>query len=145
MITTTDIGDETCIHPASKETIGLRLASLALTKTYGMNFLPVDAPKYESVKFENGKAIVSFSNVERDLVPRFTELDCFEIAGADKKFYPAKAMIVNKTSLVEVSSEKVPNPVAVRYAFTNYPHGNKLLKNTFDIPVAPFRTDNWNE
>ena len=63
----------------------------------------------------------------------------FEIAGEDKIFYPANASIDGKT--VIVSSEKVKNPVAVRFAWKSIPEPN--LFNAENLPASPFRTDDW--
>ena len=63
----------------------------------------------------------------------------FEIAGADKHFYPAKAIISGST--VVVSSEQVKEPVAVRYAFKDFVTGD--LFGTDGLPVSSFRTDDW--
>ena len=90
------------------------------------------------------KAIVTFNNAPAGLFPTFAQLEGFEIAGADKKFYPAKAKIIGRTNTVEVSSEEVAQPVAVRYAFRNYV-GNITLRNTFGLSAFPFRTDTWDD
>ena len=70
----------------------------------------------------------------------------FAIAGADKKFVWAKAVIVDpangaKADTVAVSSKEVPDPVAVRYAWADNPVCN--LYNDALLPVTPFRTDDW--
>jgi sialate O-acetylesterase len=65
----------------------------------------------------------------------------FEIAGADKVFYPAKAEIETKTSRLAVTSDKVLNPIAVRYAYKNYCEPS--IFGLSGIPVPSFRTDNW--
>ena len=65
----------------------------------------------------------------------------FEIAGADQKFYPAKARLVWTENQIEVFADEVPEPIAVRYAFKNYSEAN--VKTTLGQPLAPFRTDNW--
>lgn len=62
------------------------------------------------------------------------------IAGADNIFYWADAVLDEKTLLV--SSDKVPNPVAVRYAFAMNPQGANLY-NKDGFPASPFCTDNW--
>jgi sialate O-acetylesterase len=64
------------------------------------------------------------------------------LAGEDKVFYPAEAHIDGVTNTVLVSSKKVPAPVAARYAWHNNPAG-LTLTNSQDLPLAPFRTDNW--
>ena len=43
MAVTMDIGDAGTIHPADKETVGNRLAYLALTKTYGIGGIDAEA------------------------------------------------------------------------------------------------------
>ena len=63
----------------------------------------------------------------------------FTIAGDDKKFHTADAKIVGDT--VVVSSDKVSNPVAVRYGWAAYPVVN--LWNKDDLPASPFRTDSF--
>ena len=144
MIPTTDIGDEFCIHPSPKDVVGPRLATLALTKTYGLHKFPSTGPMMTKVEYSKNKAIVTLDNAPSGLAPGSCELEGFEIAGADKKFYPAKAKIIGRTNTVEVSSEEVAQPVAVRYAFRNYV-GNITLRNTFGLSAFPFRTDTWDD
>lgn len=144
MVSTTDIGDEFCIHPPQKEIVGLRLATLALTKTYGIGKLPSTGPMMNKVDYVGKEAIVTFDNAPMGLAPGFCNLEGFEIAGADKKFYPAKAQIVDRTPIVKVWSEQVVQPVAIRYAFRNYV-GDITLRNTFGLAAFPFRTDTWDD
>lgn len=144
IVPTTDIGEEFCIHPAKKKEVGLRLATLALTKTYGVRRLPSTGPMMTKVDYADSKAIVTFNNAPAGLIPILSQLEGFEIAGADKKFHPAKAKVIGRTNTVEVWSEGVPQPVAVRYAFRNYT-GNITLRNTFGLSTFPFRTDKWND
>jgi sialate O-acetylesterase len=66
------------------------------------------------------------------------ELSQFAIAGADKKFVWAKAKIENNE--VVVWSEKVPEPMYVRYAWSDNPDGANLY-NKEGLPASPFRTD----
>jgi sialate O-acetylesterase len=63
-----------------------------------------------------------------------------EIAGEDKIFYQANAKI-QSDGTVDVWSDKVPNPVAVRYAWKDYVKGE--LFNTAGLPASSFRTDDW--
>ena len=55
------------------------------------------------------------------------------------KYYWAKAVIVGNQLIV--SSDEVPNPTAVRYAWANNPVCN--LVNGAGLPASPFRTDGW--
>jgi sialate O-acetylesterase len=64
----------------------------------------------------------------------------FAIAGADKKWFWAEAVIDGQS--VVVSSGAVPEPVAVRYAFSMNPDGANFY-NREGLPASPFRTDNW--
>ena len=95
----------------------------------------------KDVTYKNGKAYVEFERIPGGIGPFGTELKAFEIAGEDRTFYPAKAMIVKKTHTVEVSSDKVKKPVAVRYAFRNYVEVN--LFNAMGVSPISFRTDDW--
>lgn len=139
MAVTMDIGNEVFIHPWDKETVGKRLAYMALAKTYGLKGFPYASPMYESVSFAGNVATVQFSNSANGLTSYGKSLNSFEIAGADKVFYPAKAVITR--GILTVSSEEVPNPIAVRYAFKDFVVGD--LFNTEGFPASSFRTDDW--
>lgn len=139
MVVLMDIGEEKCIHPRDKKTGGERLAMMALAKTYGMRGYAYESPVFKEMEIEGNKAILSFDNAPMWLTSYGKEPAEFEIAGADKVFYPAKAEI--KRSKVEVYSDKVDVPVAVRYAFKDYVKGD--LFSTEGLPLSSFRTDNW--
>ena len=101
--------------------------------------------KRSEVRVNRPKSVrVTLDNAPSGLAPGNCELEGFEIAGADKKVYPAKARIAVRTRNVEVWSDQVAQPVAVRYAFRNYV-GNITLRNTFGIAAFPFRTDTWDD
>jgi sialate O-acetylesterase len=141
MAVTTDIGNPNDIHPTNKQDVGLRLAANALKHIYGQD-VPFSSPLFESVKFENKKAIVSFNYVYDELTvkDKFGYVRGFEIAGVDKVFYYAQAVI--EGDKVIVSSSKVQNPVAVRYAWSDAPIDANLY-NSAGFPASPFRTDDW--
>ena len=141
MATTVDAGVHNFIHPVNKEVVGERLALLALAKTYGKTGFGYAAPLYKSMDVIDGKVYLNFENAERGLCPMWTSLKGFEIAGEDRVFHPAFAEIETKSCRLAVSSKEVPNPVAVRYAYHNYPEISVYAIN--GLPVIPFRTDNW--
>lgn len=141
MAVTCDIGEYGTIHPCRKQEVGQRLAMLALKHDYGQDFLEADAPTYKAVKFQDGKANVTFNNARLGLSPMGAEISGFEIAGEDRVFKPAKAMLAKDRKSVDVWSEEVPEPAAVRYCFTNWCEGG--LYNNYGIAAAPFRTDDW--
>lgn len=150
IVATTDLGHFTCIHPPRKKEIGQRLAALALRKTYQINGVLPDAPMIDKVVFEGNKAVLTFKGVP-DYSPAAVgsldfyggELRGFEIAGEDRQFYPAKALLIQGQNRMEVMSEKVSRPVAVRYAFKNYHDANVMT--TEGQPLVPFRTDHWDD
>lgn len=136
-----DIGEERSIHPANKEKGGLRLAYLALGNTYGIKGFAAASPDYEAMSVKDGAAQIRFTNTPNGLTSFGKTLSLFEVAGADQVFHPAKAKVSG--SSITVSSEAVPVPVAVRYAFKDFVVGD--LYSNEGLPVSSFRTDNWDQ
>ena len=134
-----DVGEERSIHPANKEKGGVRLAYLALGNTYGIKGFSYASPEYESMTVNDGVAVLKFQNVANGLTSFGKPLSLFEIAGEDKVFYPAKAVLSG--SSIKVSAEAVKAPVAVRYAFKDFVIGD--LYGNEGLPVSSFRTDDW--
>jgi sialate O-acetylesterase len=129
-----DIGHPTDIHPKDKQTVGKRLALAARAVAYGEKIVHC-GPTYRDMRVSDGKAVLSFDSVGGGLKAD-GELRGFEIAGADGKYVPAKAMI--EGDKVIVSSEAVAEPEMVRYNWAAYPDGN--LYNAEGLPAVPFRT-----
>ncbi|GEP94594.1 sialate O-acetylesterase [Chitinophaga cymbidii] len=140
MAVTLDVGERTCIHPADKYTVAKRLAWLALNKTYGFKGVSCDGPVYASHTVKDGKMLLLFKNAENGITSYYKPVTSFEIAGADKKFYPAQALITKEKGIT-VWSDKVKEPVAVRYGFRNWVQGE--LYSNEGLPLSSFRTDNW--
>jgi len=139
MAVTLDIGDDEIIHPANKQQVGRRLALWALAKTYGIDGIVFSGPIYKSMKIEGNSIRLFFDYIDRGLVAKDSQLVGFEIAGSDKKFVPANAIIQDDTILV--SAEGIESPVAVRYAWSNTPKAS--LFNKAGLPASSFRTDDW--
>jgi sialate O-acetylesterase len=136
-----DTGDEILLHPKDKKPIGLRLAYLALKKTYGKDFVEY-GPFYKSHYIEGDKIVLEFDSVGSGLMTgKKGPLNSFAIAGKDRNFVWADAVIKGDT--VVVSSPKVPKPAAVRYAWAMNPSQRNLLYNKEGIAASPFRTDDW--
>lgn len=139
MIVTIDIGEADNIHPGNKQEVGLRLALLAEATVYNLN-VSHTGPVYFSRKVEGDSIRLRFNSIGGMLGAREQQpLKGFAIAGEDRKFYWAEATIDQGT--VVVRSDKVPKPVAVRYAWADNPECN--LIGVFQLPAGPFRTDNW--
>jgi len=139
------------IHPKNKYDVGLRLARWALARDYDQK-LEVSGPLFKALKIEGGKARLAFDHLGSGLMVgskagrsqavenKQGKLQRFAIAGADKQWFWAEAVIVNNT--ITVSSPSVKVPVAVRYAYQMNPDGANLY-NRDGLPASPFRTDAW--
>ena len=145
MAVTLDIGSEKTIHPPEKILVGKRLAYWALVKDYNLGGISFSGPIYKSLKINGDKVIVNFDYAQNGITSYNKAIVGFEIAGEDKIFYPANAKVIrgygSNRSKLEVSSDSVKKPVAVRYGWKNYLKGN--LYNTQGLPASSFRSDNW--
>jgi sialate O-acetylesterase len=141
LVVTMDLGDsDGNVHYTHKEPVGDRMVLAAMALAYGSKE-EYSGPLFQGAKFQGGKAIASFSHLGGGLVAKGGPLAGFTLAGADKKFYRATAVIVDAT--VVVSSPNVPAPVAVRYGWADYPVPPLNLWNKADLPASPFRSDDW--
>ncbi|AIZ65482.1 hypothetical protein PK28_17725 (plasmid) [Hymenobacter sp. DG25B] len=144
MAVTMDVGEADNIHPRNKQAVGLRLARLALARTYGQPKTLEVGPQLKKYTVKGSQVYVYFA--PRSLGTGLTTTNQraprhFYLAGADHVFHPAVAKIVQEHLVL--TSTRVPKPVAVRYAFTNYPITN--LANQQGLPAVPFRTDAWDQ
>ncbi|MFT5528248.1 MAG: sialate O-acetylesterase [Pirellulaceae bacterium] len=148
MAVTIDLLDHD-IHPLNKVDVGLRLAKLALAKTYGKN-IPFSGPSFTRATIDGDTITIHFAHAESGLMTAKKEglndpvessqlrLMHFEVAAADGAWHPANANIQNKT--IVVKSEQVTNPKAVRYAYAIDPHHCHLY-NRDGLPASPFCSD----
>lgn len=134
-----DIGDAGDIHPKNKQEVGRRLSLWALSQVYGKQ-VECSGPLYTGAKIEDGSIRISFDHLGGGLVAQDGPLKRFAIAGEDRKWVWADAVIDGDT--VVVSSPQVAKPLAVRYAWANNPDGCNLY-NKAGLPASPFRTDDW--
>lgn len=136
---TYDVGEWNDIHPLNKKAVAQRLFLGARKAVYGEK-VTASGPVYKDMKVDGDKIIITFTETGRGLMARGGELKHFAIAGADRKFVWADAII--KGNKVIVSSKEVQNPVAVRYAWADNPDGANLC-NKDGLLASPFRTDDW--
>jgi sialate O-acetylesterase len=141
----TDLGEANDIHPKNKRDVAERLARWALVKDYGLA-LPYRSPELKESTFKGGKALLTFDFAPQGLrTIDMDEVKGFALCGADQKWVWAKASILGGskkgTNQIEVSSPQVPQPVAVRYAWSDNPICNVFSAE--GLPVTPFRTDNF--
>ena len=136
---TYDVGEWNDIHPLNKKTVAQRLFLGARKVVYGEK-VTHSGPVYKDMKIEGDKIVISFTETGRGLMAKGGTLKHFAIAGEDKQFVWAEAVI--RGNKVVVSSKSVKNPVAVRYAWSDNPDEANLC-NKEGLLASPFRTDNW--
>lgn len=135
-----NLGEAADIHPKNKQDVAKRLARWALAKDYGVKVVH-QSPKYKSMEIKGNKAILTFEHVGGGLDTfDVTTPIGFTIADEDKKFVKANARIIAKDK-IEVWSDAVSAPAAVRYAWADNPVCN--VQNKEGLPLTPFRTDDW--
>ena len=139
MAVAVDIGDSANIHPNNKWDVGHRLAAGAMRIVYDRPVMH-SGPVYSS-HYTDGLAIhLRFRHAADSLMTlQNVPLTGFEIAGADRNFLPAEARI--RSGEVVVFNRGIPEPVAVRYGWDDYPRCT--LYNSAGLPASPFRTDDW--
>ncbi|SOD97306.1 sialate O-acetylesterase [Spirosoma fluviale] len=142
MAVTSDIGERSDIHPKNKLDVGNRLAAEAMRVAYAKAGDASRGPMFEKMTVDGNRAIVTFRSVGSGLVAKdkYGYLKGFEVAGADQKFYYAKAEIQGNT--VVVHADSVTAPMAVRYGWAD-DNGDINLYNQENFPAVPFRTDTW--
>ena len=138
MAVTIDIGVAYDIHPKNKQEVGRRLALVALAGSYGKN-VSGSAPVFRNYRIKGDKMELDFGQKQDGFQIKGTTLKGFTIAGPDRVFYPAEAMVQN--GKIIVFSPEVSIPLAARYGWADNPDCNLYGEN--GLPVAPFRTDCW--
>ena len=140
MAVTIDVGNWNELHPLDKKDVGIRLALWAEHMVYGEKDLVYTGPLYQSQKIDGNKVMLSFTNTGSGLTAKGNagELSYFSIAGADGKYVWAKAKIDGDK--VIVWNDNVPNPVSVRYAWSDNPDGANLY-NKEGLPASPFQSN----
>ena len=132
-----DIGDAQDIHPKNKQEVGRRLALAARAIAYHES-IPYSGPVYRELEIKGHRAVVHFDHVHGGLtVHDGPKLKGFAIAGADKHFVWADAVVEGDT--VVLSAPSIAQPAHVRYDWADNPDGN--LYNQAGLPTVPFRTD----
>jgi sialate O-acetylesterase len=139
MVVTVDVGSQYTVHPPDKTTVSKRLLYWALGDTYHETGVAYASPEYKDMQIKGNTIILTFTNTSHGFTSYDKEINGFEIAGANKVFYPGNAKIYKNS--IQIKSDRVSHPVALRYLFKDWVQGN--LYSTEGLPVGPFRTDNW--
>ena len=138
--------ETTQIHPAQKQQVGERLAYTALNRDYGFEQVLYKSSTYKDMTIKGDTIYIHLQDNYHADAP-FEQIVGFEIAGDDRVFHPAKAQHFWQPGggywdeAIVISSPEVKKPVAVRYCFRNFQLGNVM--NAANLPLFPFRTDNW--
>ncbi len=137
MVVTMDIADPTDIHPRNKQEVGYRLAKLALAHVYNEPNTVSTGPEYAGHTVEDAVVKIRFHHTGSGLMTNNGQAPRhFYLAGSDRVFHYAQARIEGRE--VWLQSDKVKAPMAIRYAFTNFPVTN--LENAEGFPAVPFRS-----
>lgn len=136
-----DIGETKDIHPRNKQDVGKRLSLIARHVAYGES-LEYSGPTFRHQTVQGGRIVLEFDHVGAGGLRSTAAqgVGGFAIAGSDRRFVWANARI--EGNRVVVWSDRVPAPVAVRYAWANNPLSASLV-NAAGLPASPFRTDAW--
>jgi sialate O-acetylesterase len=137
---TIDLGEGKDIHPRNKYDVASRLVRWALVKDYGFDF-PYHSPEYRSVVFADGKAKITvdcFGSRLRTF--DVEEIRGLMVCGPDRHWRWAQGRVVADNQ-IEVWSDEVRDPIAVRYAWAHNPVCN--LYSADGLPMTPFRTDDF--
>jgi sialate O-acetylesterase len=137
-----DANSPDCIHPPKKKDAGERLALWALAKTYGMEKMHYRSPELKSVAHEGRVLALTFEmfGSTTGLTAYGKDIRNFQIAGANKRWYPATAALYDDK--VYLMSPQVAEPLEARYCFDDASPA-EIFTVEGGLPVASFRTDEW--
>ncbi len=135
LVVTIDLGDSKDLHPKNKQDVGKRAALQAMSKVYGQS-ITADGPILDSFEINGDTVELSFKSAGKLELRGEGQ---FTVAGSDRVFHPAVAKIENRRIIVK--SDRVTQPLAVRYAWSADPRAT--LYNSDGLPASPFRTDDW--
>ena len=139
MASAIDIGDLDDIHPQDKKSVGARLAANAFRYVYRYPETVPCGPLYQSCSVEDNEMRINFCHAV-GLTVREDLPQSFYIAGKDRVFRPATSVRVEGNSVL-ISNDKVVNPMAVRYGWSDA--AVSTVYNAAGFPASSFRTDDW--
>ena len=137
MAVSIDLGEVDDVHPRNKQDVGRRLAVIARALLDSSGEVH-EGPTFRAVERDEQTLRVKFDHAD-GLTSGGREVLSFEVAGEDRQFHPATAVIDGGSVLV--TSPEVAVPIAVRYAWHNFPEAR--LHNAAGLPAVPFRSHPW--
>ncbi|MBL0745304.1 sialate O-acetylesterase [Chryseolinea lacunae] len=136
---TIDLGDPNDVHPRDKEPVGERLHAVAEHVAYGEDRV-YTGPIFSAAKRYGNKLRITFDQTGSGLVLKRNTPSVFLVCGEDRKFHEA-TMVAIEGNTVVVTCDAVPDPIAIRYAWSGNPDAS--LHNNEGFPAAPFRSDTF--
>ncbi|MBP1546190.1 MAG: sialate O-acetylesterase, partial [Oscillospiraceae bacterium] len=134
-----DCGEYGNIHPVNKIPVGERLEMQAMHHVYGkLSAAQAYGPVYYRSYPEEDCFILEFKFAADGFELKNEDTPSgFEVAGDNKKYYPAAAQILSGGK-IRLTSPEVKEPKFARFRWVNY--GDVTLFGKNGLPVAPFRT-----
>ena len=141
MAVTVDTGERTNVHPAEKRPVGERLARLALSEVYSIDIgSDCTGPQLVDSVVSGNDLVLSFTHARSGLTSSDAKpLRHFEVAGTDRRFYPATATIEGDT--IRLTSSQVTTPQLARFAWAPFPEPPVNFFNGEGLPASPFTTE----
>lgn len=135
---TTDIGDAKDIHPKNKQDVGLRLALIALKKTYGKNVIS-SGPRFQSYAKSKDQIIITLSNIADGLMVanKYGYIEGFDVAGSSGQFQWIRAKLDGNRIIIDLN--QIQYPATIRYSWCDNPDVN--IFNSEGLPLAPFKIE----
>lgn len=144
MVVTTDVGNPKDIHPTNKETVGKRMALIALNNDYGQNNLYKN-PSYDKMEIIGDKIYLYFNDTAKGLIVKDGTAKGFELASDNKIFQKAEGIIAKDNNQKDVIVIQIPEGMKVKSVRFGW-IGDASQCNVFNsegLPLIPFRTDDW--
>ena len=133
MVVTSDLGNETDVHPTQKKPVGQRFARMALHQLYNKKDIPHGNISIKNVQYHKGTLLIALDNTKELRTSDGEPLREMEVAGSDGLFHPAKVKLKGNRLIIE-NKDGVVN--SVRYGWKPFSRGN--LVNEDGVPMSTF-------
>jgi len=134
------LGERLDIHPRAKWEVGERLARAALATVHGRD-LAWSGPRPIACRREGDRLVLTLADVGNGVATLAGGPPLgFTIAVADRRFVPGSAEILGPDRIA-VRAAGIAEPVAVRYAWDDYPAFNVVC--SAGLVMGPWRSDDW--
>lgn len=134
MVTISDIGNRTDIHPKNKHDIGYRLALKAMKYVYKTDVV-ADSPYAVCGEADGNDINLHFSNCKK-LIIKGEKLNAVRIFCEDGRVKIKSCTVKDNTLILRTENARVKNNIRVEFAWTPYYEVN--LYNEAGLPAKPF-------